>query len=51
MFFEQITQSAKSDAAKALASIGKLKAEQIRYYIERYEKTPTRSPGCWGRTV
>ncbi len=37
-FFEQLTQSAKSDAAKELASIGKLKAEQIRYYIERYEK-------------
>jgi PAS domain S-box-containing protein len=37
-FFEQLTQSAKSDAAKQLASIGKLKAEQIRYYIDRYEK-------------
>ena len=36
-FFDRLTQSAKSDAVKALASIGKLKAEQIRYYIERYE--------------
>ena len=37
-FFEQLTQTAKSDAAKELTSIGKLKAEQVRYYIERYEK-------------
>jgi PAS domain S-box-containing protein len=37
-FFAQIMQSAKSDAANQLTSIGKLKAEQIRYYIERYEK-------------
>lgn len=38
-FFEQLTRSAKSDAAKELASIGKLKAEQIRYYIERYQRS------------
>jgi len=38
-FFEQLTRSAKSDAAIQLASIGKLKAEQIRYYIERYERS------------
>ncbi|MBE0546707.1 MAG: PAS domain S-box protein [Rubrivivax sp.] len=38
-FFDQLTQSAKSDATKALASIGKLKAEQIRYYIDKYEKS------------
>lgn len=38
-FFEQLQRSAKADAAKELASIGKLKAEQIRYYIDRYEKS------------
>jgi PAS domain S-box-containing protein len=37
-FFAQLTKSAKSDAGKGLVSVGKLKVEQIRYYVERYEK-------------
>ena len=49
LFFAQITRSAKANAAAELTSIGQLKAEQIRYYLERYDRNARSMAGLLGQ--